>query len=129
MVAKAREIVAAGSAQARLGAELRRRRTSDGFSLAKLGAAVHCSPDLVRRIEETERFPARELIEACDRVLGAEGALVALWPAVDSERRHFRPVTSGRATGSGPARFAPEASNALIASWAASEGRWARRLR
>ncbi|MEY9938578.1 helix-turn-helix domain-containing protein [Streptacidiphilus sp. MAP5-3] len=117
MAARARRIVPTGSAQARLGAELRDRRTERGLSLAKLGSAVHCSADLLRRVEATERFPARELIVACDSVLAADGALVELWPAAEEERRRsVTPVNPRRSTAP-PVRFAPEASEALIADW------------
>ncbi|WP_405013546.1 multiprotein-bridging factor 1 family protein [Kitasatospora sp. NBC_01539] len=69
MAAKARELVPAGSALARLGATLRELRTARGWSQAKLGTAVHSSADLVRRVEASERFPSQEFIAACDQWL------------------------------------------------------------
>lgn len=122
MAAKARQIVAEGSAQARLGAKLRELRTLSGLSQARLGAAVHCSSDLIRRIEATERFPARELIEECDRVLAGGGVLVDLWDAANEERRRLAAPTacsSGRRLW--PARFAPEHAEATVARWADTE--------
>ncbi|MBV9026904.1 MAG: helix-turn-helix domain-containing protein [Streptomycetaceae bacterium] len=121
MAAKAREIVSAGSAQAELGAALRSLRTVRGLSQARLGALVHSSPDLVRRVETTERFPAPEFIEACDRVLQAKGALTELWRAADEERRRSSAAGTGIA-GSVPARFDPNASERLIADWLADDG-------
>ena len=118
MAARARKIVPTGSAQARLGAELRNTRTARGFSLAKLGAAVHCSPDLLRRVEATERFPSLELINACDRSLAAGGAIADLWPAADEERQRNGAPTRQRRSGVPAARFAPEASEPIISSWA-----------
>ncbi|MBV9022669.1 MAG: helix-turn-helix domain-containing protein [Streptomycetaceae bacterium] len=122
MATKAREIVSAGSAHAELGAALRSLRTARGLSQARLGALVHSSPDLVRRVETTERFPTRELIEACDRELQADGALTELWRAADEERRRSSPA-GARVTGSVPARFNPDASERLIADWLADDGR------
>ncbi|WP_342775396.1 helix-turn-helix transcriptional regulator [Streptomyces tateyamensis] len=116
--AKAREIVAEGSAQARLGAALRELRSRKGLSQARLGAAVHCSGDLIRRVEATERFPNRQLIEACDRVLEADGSLLELWVAAEEERRR---ATSPRKERLQPARFVPEASESLITRWVATD--------
>jgi hypothetical protein len=121
MAAKAREIVSAGSAQAELGATLRSLRTVRGLSQAQLGALVHSSPDRVRRVEATERFPALELITACDRELQADGVLTELWRAADEERRRSSAVGAGVA-GSVPVRFEPGASERLIANWQADDG-------
>ncbi|MEY9846128.1 transcriptional regulator with XRE-family HTH domain [Streptacidiphilus sp. BW17] len=118
MAARAREIVSAGSAQARLGAALRNLRMERGVSQAGLGVLIHCSADLVRRIESTERFPSRETIEACDQALQSDGALADLWPAADEERR--RSPSRGATSGTVSARFAPEDSSQLIAQWSAS---------
>ena len=123
MSARARTIVPTGSAQARLGAELRSTRTVRGFSLAKLGAAVHCSPDLLRRVEATERFPSLELIKACDRALTADGGIAALWPAADEERQRNGTPTRQRKASLPPARFAPEVSESIIASWTGTTDR------
>jgi transcriptional regulator with XRE-family HTH domain len=115
---KAREIDPAGSARARLGAELRDLRTQQGLSQARLGALIHSSADLVRRVEATERMPSREFVSACDRVLGAEGRMLAMWPAVAMEREQTK---ASRRGGLGAARFVPIESEALIGSWVASD--------
>ncbi|MBD0688386.1 helix-turn-helix domain-containing protein [Streptomyces sp. CBMA123] len=120
MAAKARELVSAGSALAKLGATLRELRTARGLSQAKLGAAVHSSADLVRRVEASERFPSRQFIAACDQALEAGGALVDLWPAAEEERR--RTPSLGSARKSEPsARFDPKASELVVAEWVAAD--------
>lgn len=115
---KAREIDPAGSAQARLGAELRRRRTERGLSQARLGVLVHSSADLIRRVEATERFPSIDLVAACDRELGADGALCVLWPAADAERRRSGSTGTGAAGETQAARFTAAASDRLVIRWA-----------
>lgn len=113
---QARQIDPAGSAQARLGAELRRLRDARGLSQARLGQLIQYSPDLIRRVEATERFPAREFVKACDKALAAGGALLALWPAADQERRSNSVGRSATAS-MPPPRFAPDASESLISQW------------
>jgi len=122
MAARARQLVPTGSAQARLGAELRRRRTERGFSLAKLGAVVHCSPDLLRRVEATERFPSLDLIKSCDGVLSADGDLTRLWPLAEEERRRTATPAQRPRMSAPPSRFAPEMSEGVIADWTATAG-------
>ncbi|QMU67118.1 helix-turn-helix transcriptional regulator [Streptacidiphilus sp. P02-A3a] len=118
---KAREIDPAGSARARLGARLRRQRTEQGMSQARLGLLIHSSADQVRRVEATERMPSWEFVVACDRALCADGALTSLWPAVAAERERTKTRTKGnRAATPRPARFSPGASEMLIDIWAAS---------
>jgi transcriptional regulator with XRE-family HTH domain len=113
---QARQIDPAGSAQARLGAELRRLRDARGLSQVRLGQLIQYSPDLIRRVEATERFPARDFVKACDEALAADGALLALWPAADQERRSTNPGRSGTAS-MPPPRFVPDASESLISQW------------
>jgi transcriptional regulator with XRE-family HTH domain len=69
------------------GAELRRRRQDQGLSQADLGHAICYSKDLVRRVESAERLPSREFVVACDATLGANGALLHLWPMLEREHR------------------------------------------
>ncbi len=52
-----------------------------GLSLSQFGALVHFSPSYLSRIEAGERPAGGKLAQACDRVLGADGALAALAPA------------------------------------------------
>jgi tetratricopeptide (TPR) repeat protein len=60
------------------GAELRAWRTSRGLALLDLGKLVHCSPSHLARMERAERPVPSTVAAACDRVLGAEGALIRL---------------------------------------------------
>jgi hypothetical protein len=47
---------------------------------------VHFSGDTIRRVETADRFPRRELAEACDRELDAGGMLLRLWRLVECDR-------------------------------------------
>ncbi len=113
---QARQIDPAGSAQAQLGAQLRRLRDERGLSQARLGQAIQYSPDLIRRVEATERFPAREFIEACDTALDAGGTLTQLWPAAEQERHRATSSRAGTVAMPAP-RFDPDASDPLIDKW------------
>ncbi|MEW2521035.1 helix-turn-helix domain-containing protein [Actinacidiphila alni] len=70
------------------GRGLRERRMRAGLSLSQFGALVHFSPSYLSRIEAGERPVGGRLAGACDRVLGADGALAALAPT-----RKLRPGT------------------------------------
>ncbi|GGK36433.1 hypothetical protein GCM10010124_31350 [Pilimelia terevasa] len=61
------------------GAELRRLRTAAGLSQAELGRKIRYTADTVRRCETAERVPSDRFVTDCDTVLGAGGALAALW--------------------------------------------------
>ncbi|MFI6504280.1 helix-turn-helix domain-containing protein [Nonomuraea typhae] len=63
------------------GGELRKWRTLRGVSLAKLAELVHYSKGYLSKIENSDKRPTPELAHACDRALGADGALVRLAPA------------------------------------------------
>ncbi|HEV2637227.1 MAG TPA: helix-turn-helix transcriptional regulator [Actinocrinis sp.] len=115
---QARQLEPAGSAQARLGAQLRRLRDDRSLSQVRLGAAINYSPDHIRRVEAAERFPTRPFIDACDRALDAGGALVQLWPAADLERRRAGGRRGSVGSVAGP-RFDPGRSNFMIEQWAA----------
>lgn len=62
------------------GAELRRRRTGAGLSLADLAGLVHYSKSYLSRIETGAKAPATDLARRCDAALEADGALAALVP-------------------------------------------------
>ncbi|MDG4838320.1 helix-turn-helix transcriptional regulator [Micromonospora sp. WMMD967] len=83
------------------GAELRRMRERAGLSQARLGAMIRFSADLVRRVETADRFPSREFVEACDRALAADGALIRLLPLLGK-----RPNSEGEQSVSSPAGHA-----------------------
>ncbi|GIH68780.1 helix-turn-helix domain-containing protein [Sphaerimonospora thailandensis] len=113
---EAREIDPAGSSRAQLGAEIRRLRTERGLSQAGLGRLIHCSADLVRRVETTERFPTQDFLVACDRALDAGGLLTALWPALSAERRR------GGATTGAAVRLVAAESDMAVSAWLAGSG-------
>jgi transcriptional regulator with XRE-family HTH domain len=77
---------ASASARHYFGAELRRLRELRRLSQDQLGALVHFSGDTIRRVETADRFPRRELAQACDQVLNAGGALQRLWRLLDTGR-------------------------------------------
>lgn len=131
---QARQIDPAGSAFARLGAELRAQREAIGHSQAALSRKIAYSADLIRRVEATERFPTVEFIQACDRALGADGALEALWPPAKAERSSVGAVAEYAGT-KASARFDSGRSDLAITEWAhsatdgtrlvvPSDGRW-----
>ena len=74
------------SARHRFGAELRRWRMSRGLTHQGLGALVWHSTESVAKVEKGERWPSLDLTLRCERVLGANGVLMALWPAVEQQR-------------------------------------------
>ncbi len=82
------------SAQHRFGAELRRWRELRGLSQAALARLIHVSPDLVAKVEKAARRPSSALAETCDELLGANGSLAVLWPAIEREHDGRRRSTS-----------------------------------
>lgn len=74
-----------------LGSELRWWRLRAGLSLDELGARVHFSGDLIGRVEKAERSVNSVLVEACDRELGAEGALVRFLALAEAADRTAPP--------------------------------------
>jgi transcriptional regulator with XRE-family HTH domain len=63
------------------GARLRSLRQECGLSQQGLGKLVHCSGDLIGKIEKAERRPQNDLVVRCDNVLAANGSLLAMLPA------------------------------------------------
>ncbi len=74
------------SAGHRFGAELRRWRTDRGLTQQALGALVWHSAESVAKVEKGQRWPSHDFTRRCERVLGAGGALMTLWPAVERQR-------------------------------------------
>jgi len=105
------------------GAELRRLRRLRGLSLSQLAELVHYSRGYLSRLENGRQAASREVARACDRVLGAGGALLAWVPdrrrrSTDRPTPHTTPRrgtagegTAGRAEACcpypGPAAFGP----------------------
>lgn len=78
-----RELDPSASALAYFGSELRRLRRAAGLSQERLGEIVNYTGALVGLVETAERNPGLDFTERCDGALGAEGALVRLWPLVN----------------------------------------------
>jgi DNA-binding XRE family transcriptional regulator len=101
----ARPLTPEVSARHRFGAELRRWRTRRGLTHRRLAALVWHSTESVAKVEKGERWPSLDLTLRCERALGAGGALLALWPAVEQQRLESdgrrRPRRSVRSPGVG----------------------------
>ena len=82
-----REITERRSARDLFGAELRSWRRRNDLSQASLARSVHRSASLIGRIEKSDRWPSKDLAEACDTKLGTGGTLAQMWPAVEEQRR------------------------------------------
>ncbi len=74
----------------RFGYELRNWRKAAGLSLARLGGLVHVSGDYLHKIETVQRSPKLDLVERCDRILGAEGALLQAWSEIPDQGSSVR---------------------------------------
>jgi tetratricopeptide (TPR) repeat protein len=82
---RARTLDPGASMAACLGALLRHLRTLRGLTQAGLGAAAGFDGSYVGAVERAAARPSRDLVERCDRALGAGGVLLALWPPADRE--------------------------------------------
>lgn len=83
------------SARHRFGAALRSLRSERKLSLARLAPALPATPDALAKYEKAERWPDRASAVILDRVLTAEGTLLALWDEAEAERQtRSRPVRS-----------------------------------
>jgi len=82
---RARTLDPGTSFAACLGALLRHLRTLRGLTQAGLGAAAGFDGSYVGAVERAAVRPSRDLVERCDRALGAGGMLLALWPPADAE--------------------------------------------
>src|SRR5215212_1497791 len=83
---RARTLDPGASSTACLGALLRHLRTLQGLTQAGLGAAAGFDGSYVGAVERAAVRPSRDLVERCDRALGAGGVLLACGP---------RPTPSG----------------------------------
>jgi transcriptional regulator with XRE-family HTH domain len=98
---RTRTLDPSASSAACLGALLRHLRTLHGLTQNGLGAAAGFDGSYVGAVERGAVRPSRDLVERCDRALGAGGVLLALWPPADrewqarptpAERGHARPT-------------------------------------
>lgn len=88
------------SPTALFGFELRRLRKVRGWSQIQLSKLVPYSVGTISMIETAQRSPSEEFARFCDEALGAEGALVRLWPMVShtAAPMWFRPWLDVEAT-------------------------------
>jgi transcriptional regulator with XRE-family HTH domain len=94
-VPQARTLDPTASSAACLGALLRHLRTLHGLTQAGLGRLAGFDGSYVGAIERAAVRPAHDLVERCDRALGAGGVLLALWPPADREWQ-ARPTAASR---------------------------------
>jgi transcriptional regulator with XRE-family HTH domain len=74
------------SAAARLGADLRALRVERELTLSELGDKIGFSAQYISGAELARTTVSARFVAACDRALGADGALVALLPDVVWEK-------------------------------------------
>jgi transcriptional regulator with XRE-family HTH domain len=77
-------------------AELARRRAEAGLSLADVAVHAHVHRGYIHRMERGERWPSGTVVRAVDAALAADGALLAIWEAVDRLPRV--PIKEGQPT-------------------------------
>src|SRR4030095_8157057 len=68
-----------------LGTLLRRLRALQGLTQTELGRRTGYDGSYIGATERAAVRPSRVLIERCDHILQAGGALLALWPLADRE--------------------------------------------
>jgi transcriptional regulator with XRE-family HTH domain len=96
-VPQARTLDPTASSAACLGALLRHLRTLHGLTQAGLGRLAGFDGSYVGAVERAAVRPSRDLVERCDRALGAGGVLLALWPPADRQWQP-RPTAASRPT-------------------------------
>lgn len=74
------DVDAPADADPSFGAQLRRLRQRARFSQTELARRAHYSKSQISRVEGGRLRPSLALAEACERILGAEGALTSLVP-------------------------------------------------
>jgi transcriptional regulator with XRE-family HTH domain len=82
---------------ARLGAEIRTRRTTEGLTLQQLVDLVGYTPQYLSEVERAKTTPTVAFVAAVDRALNARGALEGYYPqsskiASDSAKIAPKPV-------------------------------------
>ncbi|SCF01106.1 Helix-turn-helix domain-containing protein [Micromonospora chokoriensis] len=83
---------------------LRRHRESAGLSLRQLDSLIHFQYSHISQVERGDRRPTEALASACDRALGAEGALIEAYRseragATDMRRRTMLRAVTAMAAG------------------------------
>jgi transcriptional regulator with XRE-family HTH domain len=99
-------------AATRFGRELRCQRTLAGLTQRQLADQVRYSREMVAAVERGRRYGSHMLARRCDEVLGTDGVLARMWPAVEIEqvaadrRRGPRPERPARVPQ--PVRLVPQ---------------------
>lgn len=70
------------SALARFGGSVQRYRLAAGLARREVAERLRCAEAEVERVENAEGMPSRSFAVEADRLLGADGALAALWPSL-----------------------------------------------
>lgn len=81
-MAHIRDLDPGSSALAYYGSELRRLREAADLTQKQVGDIIYCTGSLVGQIETARKAPTREFTERVDAALGADGALLRIWPLV-----------------------------------------------
>jgi len=87
---------------ARLGFEIRKARQTRRLTLTELAGLIGFSPQQISGVELAKTLVSGAFVTACDRALEADGALLALLPAVLGEQtmqRHERAAARQRSAG------------------------------
>ncbi|HEX5493675.1 MAG TPA: helix-turn-helix transcriptional regulator [Mycobacteriales bacterium] len=109
-----RDLTPGRSARDLFGSELRHWRCSRELSQTQLAGLTHFSGDLISKVEKAERWPGRDLAEACDTALDTGGALARIWPWVETEHRYALAHLPGRLPGHPPGQSPVHADHADI---------------
>ncbi|WUH89690.1 helix-turn-helix domain-containing protein [Streptomyces sp. NBC_00433] len=114
------------------GEELRRLRLAAGMSLRTLAREAQCSPAHISRIERGLRQPGHGVARLFDRVLDAQGLLLALLPGSGEEAaarpRDTGPEEADRGRPAGPAPWAPDPRDSAAIAAGFASAAWHLRL-
>jgi len=81
-----KSVDANGSSAARLGASLRGMRVAENLTLHALASRIGYAPQHISEVELAKASASEAFVTACDQALDAQGALLALYPAVKIEQ-------------------------------------------
>jgi transcriptional regulator with XRE-family HTH domain len=95
------------SQEARLGAAIRQRREDLGITQEQLAAAIGFSRPHLALVELGKAHASEDLVRRCDAALGADGAILAIYPEVIAERERRRHLTLVKRAGRGSSPVRP----------------------
>ncbi|AXK36604.1 XRE family transcriptional regulator [Streptomyces armeniacus] len=98
------------------GAELRLRRNAASLTCDQLGAQLYCTGALISQIETAVRHPTEDFIRRADDALGAEGALMRMWPLLKRSRLPYkhRQIAELESSATGIYAFQPQLVHGLL---------------